>query len=256
METEEPLKILRDILGDIQKIHYNRRDGYNILVELLADFQGIMVTEKYDDLAYDLEDKLREYRIAAKKNPWDWLGELYETEELGSFRSGQFFTPKNICDFMSQMTMNAAGNMKPTDPLVTVLEPAMGTGRMLMSASNQFPDAPLYFFGIEINLWLYRTSLVNLHMLSNHCYKIICADTLRLDTDNGVMSDCWKEANKWNPPDMTKYQWKAKPRTSKTQKNLLGSMALDEPKLKEAKKKKKDTEEDKQGSLGIITNRY
>jgi hypothetical protein len=95
---------------------------------------------------------------------------------------------------------------------ITNLDPAVGTGRFLIVASQMYPKAPLLLFGIEIDPCLYRACLVNMAMFSNHPYFIICADSLRLDPImSAPMGPAWMVANQWNPPDMTPYYYKAPP---------------------------------------------
>lgn len=95
---------------------------------------------------------------------------------------------------------------------ITDLDPATGTGRFLIVASQMYPKTPLYLFGIEIDQSLYRACLVNMAMFSNHPYFIICADSLRLDPImSAPMGPAWMAANQWNPPDMTSYYYKAPP---------------------------------------------
>ncbi|RKX44261.1 MAG: hypothetical protein DRP27_06880 [Thermotogae bacterium] len=255
-----PKKLLYEILHEIEvKKHYGRMRNWDLMVEMLAKwlvkhedltlakmgvikaFEGLSMEE--DDLYKHIDslDLFRHYVVAAKANPWDYIGEVYT--ELGLVGRGQNMTPRSIVELMIKMTYagkklngeaewfcyNSYRNyvlryyqihhappthLRPMNvPLPkTQLDPCVGTGRFLFIASQMMPKAPLILFGIEINLSLYRACLVNMAMFSNHPYSIICADALRLDPDiTGPASKIWDLGNRWNPPDVSMFYWKPPP---------------------------------------------
>lgn len=216
-----PKKILYKIYREIElKRHYGRMRSWDLLVEALAKwlvknadltlakmackaFDGLSLKE--DKLYKHVKPLLKHYVIAAKNNPWDYLGEIYTDERLVG--PGQNMTPKGVVDMMIKMTYP-----DKVTKLSTQLDPCVGTGRFLFEASILMPKAPLVLFGIEINLSLYRACLVNMAMFSNHPYSIICADTFRLDPDiTGPTSKIWDLGNRWNPPDISMFYWKPPP---------------------------------------------
>ncbi len=69
----------------------------------------------------------------------DVLGDYFE-RFLSYGKNGQFFTPQNLCDMMARL-------MNPTTPLERILDPACGSGRMLMAMAkvNRFAT----FFGAD-----------------------------------------------------------------------------------------------------------
>ena len=220
-----PKGLLNNILLEVRtKKHFGNFRSWEILVELLAQwivlndvdltlasmgckpFLGLDM-KRYRDL-FDHINKLdlfRHYYVAAKKKPWDYIGEVYQ--DLGLVGPGQNMTPRGVVDMMLKMTYP-----EKITKISTQLDPCVGTGRFLIEASIMFPEAPLILFGIEINLALYRACLVNMAMFSNHAYSIICADTLRLDVDkSGPSSKLWDLGNRWDPPDVTAFYWKPTP---------------------------------------------
>lgn len=230
------------VLDIIQRGHYGKHKCWEILVELVADYEGIIVTD-YDDYSCDsdIENLLIKYSVAAKKDPWDYLGEVFEEYNLGN--NGQVLTPRNICTFMAKITLP-----DKITKMQTILEPALGTGRMLLAVNNLFPDAPLIFFGVEIDLWLYRASMVNMKMFSKHPYGIICANALMMDK-MGPASPCWdlssywngtKYQHKWEPEDMSPFYYKAKP---DPQRSLLDVNISSVPTSRRKKIKKVQNEE-------------
>ena len=65
---------------------------------------------------------------------WDILGEFYE-QHLPKKGLSQFFTPWPICTFMAKASFDEARKEEPTRPL-RVIEPACGSGRMLLACKN------------------------------------------------------------------------------------------------------------------------
>ncbi|HSV87510.1 MAG TPA: N-6 DNA methylase, partial [Bacteroidales bacterium] len=58
----------------------------------------------------------------------DVLGAYFE-EHISHGHNGQFFTPQHLCDMMARL-------MNPTTPLERILDPACGSGRMLMAIAK------------------------------------------------------------------------------------------------------------------------
>ena len=229
----DPKKVLEWIFNEIARRKYDWRGAWDILVELLADKlrprelaaskkyfppDGIsfMPETKHKDLAEEFSEELDHYMIIAQKNPWDHLGMIRE-EQIGFNKQylGQVLTPKTIVEAMTRMVYTKVENW---DKPKTQLDPCVGTGRFLIYPSIMFPDHqknPLFLFGIEIALSLYRACLVNLSLFSKHPFSIICADTLRCDPDLiSPASPIWLLAgNRWNPPHeiIEKCYWKPPP---------------------------------------------
>jgi len=201
-------------------------------------FDGLEL--RYKDLYNHLKelDLFNAYVTAAKDSPWDYIGEIFLEQELVG--PGQNLTPRAVVELMTEMVYAGWNpeaellcynsyqqyllwyyrtyhvpptHLKPMEyPLKTQLDPCVGTGRFLIVASQMFPKAPLVFFGIEINLSLYRACLVNMALLSKHPYTIICADALRLDPHkSGPTSKLWDWGNRWVLPDLSAFYWKPPP---------------------------------------------
>ncbi len=256
-----PKAILNNILKEISvKEHHFALRNWELLVELLAQwllrnadltlasmsckpFHGLDLKQHkklYEHI--DRLDLFRHYYVAAKHQPWDYLGDAYCDLEMPAGSQGIVLTPKAIVDFMIQINYGdietkheaqtichlSANNYKmryllyhrvpafhvrPTKfPMSTQLDPCVGTGRFLLEASIMFPKANLVLMGIDINLSMYRACLVNMTHMSNHCFSLICANTFRLDPDRtGPSSKMWDLGNRWDPPDITEFYWKPTP---------------------------------------------
>lgn len=81
------------------------------------------------------------YREICKRGAYDAFGTLYEANFQSSFKAnscGQFFTPINICDVMSNIMVNGNDKcIKPTEDVVKFNDCACGSGRTLLSAWNR-----------------------------------------------------------------------------------------------------------------------
>ena len=81
------------------------------------------------------------YREIYKRGAYDAFGTLYEANFQSAFKAnscGQFFTPMNICDVMSNIMVD--GNDKcnmPTEEVVKFNDCACGSGRTLLAAWNR-----------------------------------------------------------------------------------------------------------------------
>ena len=84
----------------------------------------------------------------------DILGQYFE-ENLSFGKNGQFFTPQPICDMMVQM-------INPSSYGERILDPACGSGRMLMSAAkiNRFA----LFYGADNDRTCAQMAVINLFL--------------------------------------------------------------------------------------------
>ena len=74
---------------------------------------------------------------ALEANPHqDFLGNLYMNLELGSHWHGQFFTPYSLCEMTATMQMQTAPKLVEQNGWISVCDPAIGGGAMLIAAAN------------------------------------------------------------------------------------------------------------------------
>ncbi len=87
-------------------------------------------------------------------NPYsDILGE-YFMQNITRGQNGQYFTPEPVCDMMAVITGGEAAETGNR-----VLDPASGSGRMLLSYAKQSPDN--YFFAADLSQICAKMSVVN-----------------------------------------------------------------------------------------------
>lgn len=87
----------------------------------------------------------------------DPLGQLY-MEKVSNDYMGQYFTPGHVCDLMAQISIDNPEDGK------TVLDPACGSGRMLLAAAKI--NRHLLFYGADIDGVCCKMALANMLMQS------------------------------------------------------------------------------------------
>lgn len=83
----------------------------------------------------------------------DALGDLF-MELVSGGRNGQFFTPENICNMMAELTIPTVKDNQ------SILDPACGSGRMLLAAAKRNRNA--FFFGCDNDITCCKMAVINL----------------------------------------------------------------------------------------------
>lgn len=112
--------------------------------------------KKYSDIYPKFAQMLELLSIASDncgEGYRDALGDLF-MELVSGGRNGQFFTPDNVCDMMSQMTMPEVRNGE------NILDPACGSARMLLAAGKRNRHA--YFYGCDNDVTCCKMAVINL----------------------------------------------------------------------------------------------
>lgn len=124
---------------------------------------------------------------------YDHLGEMYLDKIVSKHeanRKGMFLTPMELADAMARMTI------PETQRPMNILDPAVGSGRLLMAAYKRAPHARL--FGVDIDLRSVRIAFANftIHKIPGY---LLHADSLWHETDIGTQDgrDNWQYANRW-----------------------------------------------------------
>jgi len=121
-------------------------------VNQLAELLSLLVLSMTGEIN-STETTENNYSAGAK----DILGELYELRFSNS-RSGQFFTPQPIADFMA---MSICGDSKEFEHK-TVCDPACGSGRMLLAAKKINPFNR--FYGADLDETCCKMAAINLFL--------------------------------------------------------------------------------------------
>lgn len=115
----------------MQLVGKYKKDLVNLFPKMLADLVELMENGKEAD-------------------DTDPLGEFFQNH-ITHGEHGQFFTPMPICRMMAQMTIGTV------EPKATVLDPACGSGRTLISALEVSRDIIVYGCDLDRRCFLMAT---------------------------------------------------------------------------------------------------
>ena len=90
------------------------------------------------------------------RNPYDYFGDLLAQNAYGK-RQGFYPTPHTVAEFMTRMTMAGSDGDERDTRTLTVCDPCVGTGRLLLHASNH----SLRLYGMDIDPLMCQATLVN-----------------------------------------------------------------------------------------------
>lgn len=107
--------------------------------------------------------------VETREKQQDILGQIF-TERVTFGEAGQFFTPTNVTDLMTRMSVEGATDGQ------TVLDPCCGSGRFLISASKVNPN--LVFYGQDIDIRCAKMAALNLWLFDLNGVAR-CGDSLR-----------------------------------------------------------------------------
>lgn len=134
----------------------------------------------FNEMFYEIFNTFQE-QVGTDENPGkvqycDLFGSMYETLSSNSKRQslGQFFTPLSLCEVVAQTTL---ADIQPNEKK-TILDPACGSGRMLIVAHLKAPGNLQY--GIDLDPLCAKMSCLN--MLLHGCIgEVACANALWMD---------------------------------------------------------------------------
>ncbi len=144
----------------------------------------------------DLADKIiQNYNLELlHSDRSDHLGDMYIQKlvtKADAERRGLFLTPESVANLTAAMTIPV------TEEKVTVLDPCVGSGRLLMAAHQRAPNG--IFFGVDTDLRILRVAYTNLAIHGIKGY-LLHADSLLHNTDISTEEgrENWKYSNHWN----------------------------------------------------------
>ena len=147
-------------VGTYESEYFKRIKRYN--QEELIEFSKV------------LGDTIILFNQNLENSPWcDFLGEVLEDLGLTNQNNGQFLTPIAICSLMAQMQGDYENKR--------VLDPSVGTGRLLLATINSKNSKPKYVEGIDLDLRACNISALNL-VFHGVTGRIVWGNSLTLET--------------------------------------------------------------------------
>jgi len=106
----------------------------------------------------------------------DVLGEFFE-QHISNGRNGQFFTPNPICQFMSSIIHTDKECDSETLEPLRILDPACGSGRMLLAA-HRINGPGNEYYGIDIDRTCVKMTALNLFLNGVWNSEVLCGNAL------------------------------------------------------------------------------
>ncbi len=120
---------------------------------------------------------LGQLQLNVLDNPYsDLLGEYFMLE-ISKGHNGQYFTPEHVCDMMALLQMDDTQPQRQR-----VLDPACGSGRMLLAFAKHSPDN--YFFGADNSNTCAKMAVLNF-FLNGIRGEVAWMDSLRMEYYGG-----------------------------------------------------------------------
>jgi hypothetical protein len=124
--------------------------------------------------------------MGVMENRADFLGAAYMNLEISNDRSGQFFTPPAVSRMMAEIAFTGMEDHIKEKGYVTVDEPAVGAGGMLIEAANAIqrlgfdPRMTMYFRATDIDRTCFNMAYFQLSML-DLSGEVVHGNTLSLE---------------------------------------------------------------------------
>ena len=161
-------------------VDLNERDKY--------EQQYLGIVQRYDREEVDRFPIMLGHLInALEEDMSDILGQLFSELELGNKWTGQFFTPDCVCRLMAKMIYGEDLKEKlKTQPYITVQEPAVGGGAMIIALARELRDQginyqrKLHVTAIDIDLRAFHMAYLQFSLYHIPAV-VIHGDTLRAE---------------------------------------------------------------------------
>jgi len=129
----------------------------------------------FASLSIEMEDRFDDSRGN------DVLGEFFE-QHISNGRNGQFFTPYPVCQFIASITATdwKQAENAPVDRPLRILDPACGSGRMLLATHRTLGPGDEYY-GIDIDRTCVKMTALNLFFNGVWNSEVMCANALSPD---------------------------------------------------------------------------
>lgn len=158
-----------------QQAHQAREERY---LELIGGYTP--------DETHRFAELLSLVTVELERRPADILGDLYMTLGLGNARTGQFFTPFSVSTLLAQMTVGDAIAQLDERPFITLSEPAVGSGGMVIAVADALRDQSinyqrqLHVTAQDIDITAVHMAYVQLSLLYIPAV-VIHGDTLKVE---------------------------------------------------------------------------
>ncbi len=185
------------LTDDSTAIEANLRDYINgfskDVREIMDNFDIFAVIEKLNKagLLYLVVQKFAEINMSADAINNLEMGYMFEElirkfSEQSNETAGEHFTPREVIELMADVLLDPDGDILQTDgKVITILDPACGTGGMLSVAQNKIRDnndkIQVIPFGQELNPETYATCKADMILKGNNNSRIVLGNSFNED---------------------------------------------------------------------------
>lgn len=185
------------LTDDSTAIEANLRDYINgfseDVKEIMDNFDIFAVIEKLNKagLLYLVVQKFAEINMGADAINNLEMGYMFEElirkfSEQSNETAGEHFTPREVIELMADILLDTDGDILQTDgKVITILDPACGTGGMLSVAQNKIRDnndkIQVIPFGQELNPETYATCKADMILKGNNNSRIVLGNSFNED---------------------------------------------------------------------------
>lgn len=149
------------MLADMVKIT-EYRSGFSRSIDLVCDWLGFALAVSNNPPELDAKDQEKLYRLFDVSkwllHPTDYIGQHMAEMSVGQ-SAGFYPTPMSICTMMAMMTHGSNDRDMRSE---TVMDCAVGTGRLLLTGSNY----SLRLYGQDINYLCVLVTKINLALFA------------------------------------------------------------------------------------------
>lgn len=133
----------------------------------------LKIAKKYTrEEMYEFSKMMAHLQVeCVKKDNFDILGSIYEEIGMNEKNRGQFFTPKDVCDFMTKISISAEESKRIINDkgYISINDSACGSGRTLFSSikyleENNVDMKDIYVEGDDISLFCCCMTYVTLSL--------------------------------------------------------------------------------------------
>ena len=147
-----------------------QRDDENYLdvMDSYSEEEAELYSEAFDQLQQGMSEANH-----------DLLGVVYEELGQSSDHFGQHFTPHNLSDMNAEMVIDEDPDQDRNDPY-SVMDPAAGSGRLLISAAKQLPQEGAEFYAVDKDSTCAKMAALNFCFFNMDGY-VVHGDSLTQD---------------------------------------------------------------------------
>ncbi len=210
IKESERTKGLRDIYEDFISLSFitlfnqgvNKHIDKKKYEELEKEYKSIVSKYKKENVERFVKAFAKLVKLM-EENPYeDFLGQAYLELKSSNEKKvlGQFFTPKEVVDFMVRSTFDSE-KIKEKE-IIRALDPCTGAGIFPLRAmkflrDNNLPPWKIVWHAVEIDKYLAMISYINLTLFGIPAI-VINEDIFRIPAqENGKGLDLSKVKNKW-----------------------------------------------------------